>query len=244
MLQGRYEVFAFGVSGAPLSQYLNMCRYVDRHFDPDVIVINIVHNDFAESIARLSPQYFYFLQVTVGEDGTITETTPRPNYSFAQYKPTKRLAYKSAVFRYLYFNLKVKEIRRKLRSSNDRQYEANVDTGKTNRNKRLIVQSTTYLVDEIRAENEDKRLIVVMNAPRGLVYGDTDGSSNVLWMHEMMDTLCARNDIEFIDLLPLMADDYRKNGRRFDFELDGHWNEYGHQFVAGVLRDQLMANNP
>src|SRR5687768_1767173 len=43
------EVYAFGVSGAPLSQYLQMARYASTYFDPDILVINVVHNDFDES---------------------------------------------------------------------------------------------------------------------------------------------------------------------------------------------------
>ena len=47
-----YEVYSFGISGAPLSQYLNLSRYVVSEFDPDVLIFNVVHNDFEESIRK------------------------------------------------------------------------------------------------------------------------------------------------------------------------------------------------
>ncbi|HEY9182375.1 MAG TPA: SGNH/GDSL hydrolase family protein, partial [Gammaproteobacteria bacterium] len=50
-LGSAWEVYAFGVSGAPLSQYLHMARYVVARFSPDVLVLNLVHNDFTESYA-------------------------------------------------------------------------------------------------------------------------------------------------------------------------------------------------
>lgn len=61
MINNEYEVYAFGISGAPLSQYLNISRYVKRHFKPDIIIFNIVHNDFDESIYQLNPGAIGFL---------------------------------------------------------------------------------------------------------------------------------------------------------------------------------------
>jgi len=242
-LKNDYEVYSFGVSGAPLSQYLHVSRYVNKHFDPDIVIFNLVHNDFSESISGLNPHYYYFLQLSIDDDGDITETTPRPNRSFAQYKPLKRLCYHSALFRYLYINLKVNELRRNIRTREDKQYEANIDTEETNRHKDLIVQSTSYLVDAISAENDGKRIVFVINAPWDVVYDNARGDSKVMWIHEMMDTLCASSNIELVDLVPLMIEDYRENKKRFDSELDAHWNEYGHQFVSKALYKQLMNNN-
>lgn len=239
-LNGDYEVFAFGVSGAPLSQYLHVSRYVNERFDPDILVFNVVHNDFAHSISSLSPRYHYFLQVSIDDDGNVVETTPRPNYSFAQYKSWKRFCYRSALFRYLYFNLKVKEIGRNLRGDEDRRYEANIDTENTNRHREQIEKATRYVVNAIRRENEDKRVVFVINAPRNIVYEGAGGESEVMWIHDMLDTLCSRNEIELLDLTPFMVADYRVNGKRFDSEVDAHWNEYGHRFVADVLYEQLM----
>jgi hypothetical protein len=42
--------------GVPLSQYLQMARYVRIHFNPDIFVINVVHNDFAESLCSVKKQ--------------------------------------------------------------------------------------------------------------------------------------------------------------------------------------------
>ena len=63
-LKNDYEVYAFGKSGAPLSQYLHISRYVNRHFDPDILIFNLVHNDFDESIQELYPGNTYFLKVS------------------------------------------------------------------------------------------------------------------------------------------------------------------------------------
>ena len=55
-LHSQFDVYGFGKSGAPLSQYLQMTRYVIKHFDPEIIVINVIRNDFDESLRRVWPQ--------------------------------------------------------------------------------------------------------------------------------------------------------------------------------------------
>jgi len=242
-IKNNYEVYAFGKSGAPISQYLNISRYVNRHFEPDILIINLVSNDFDESIHELYPDIDYFLQVSVNADDSITETIPRPNYSFAQYKPLKRLIYKSALFRYLYTNLKVSEIRQDIIKPKNNAYEANINAENVKNNKDLILSATNYLVKTIREENSDKRIIFVMDAPRESIYNNTLDKSKTSWMNDMMKTMCTNYNIEYIDLTTFMEEDYRNNHIKFNSDLDAHWNEYGHKFVANILYNYLMNNN-
>jgi lysophospholipase L1-like esterase len=238
-----YEVYAFGKSGASLSHYLHVSRYVNRHFDPDILIFNMVHNDFEESIHELYPNRFCFMQVSADEDGSFIETVPRPNFAYPQYTAWKRIVYKSALFRYLDFNLKLRQIRRNIAGIDDRNFEANIAADKVIKNKNRIFEATDYLVRTIREENSDRRIIFVFDAPKGEIYTNTLNNSRVLWLNDMMKEICYTHDIEFLDLTPLMLEDYRVNGRKFTFELDGHWNEYGHEFVADVLYDYLRNSN-
>lgn len=242
-LKTDYEVYALGKSGAPLSQYLHISRYVNKYFDPDILIINLVHNDFDESIYELNPQDFYWLQVSINKDDSITETIPHPNYSFQQYKPLKRLVYKSALFRYLYLNLKVNKIRAKFMKSNIDAFEANINVSAIKKHKELIFKATNYLVKTIREENSKKRIIFVFDAPRNAIYNNSLNECNVLWMHEMMKTICANNNVEYIDLTSFMKENYRTSKIKFNSELDGHWNEYGHKFVADILYEYLNNTN-
>lgn len=235
-LQPDYEVYAFGKSGAALSQYLHISRYVNRHFDPDILIFNIVHNDFDESIHELSPSRNYFLKLTMEEEGRIRETTPRPNYSSAQYQLWKRIIFKSALFRYLYFNLKIVAFRQNI---NENKIEANIQTDNVIQNKEMIRKATNYLVKKICVENAGKRIIFIFDAPRSAIYDNALQESKVIWLHDMMARACEKNKAEYIDLTPLMQDDYRTNATKFNSDLDGHWNEYGHRFVANVLYHYL-----
>ena len=239
MLRPDYEVYAFGKSGAALSQYLHMSRYVNKHFDPEILIFNMVHNDFDECIRELYPNRDYFMQVSIDENGSITETVPRPNHAFPQYTAWKRVVYKSALFRYLDLNLNIRQWRRKIAGIDDRQFEANVQPDEIKKNQDLIYKATEYLVKVIRSENRDRRVIFIFDAPKRSIYNNMLHESNILWLHGMMDEICSKNNVEYLDLIPLMEEDYRINRRMFNYELDGHWNEYGHEFVARVLYDYL-----
>jgi hypothetical protein len=237
MLADNYEVYAFGKGGVPLSQYLNMSRYVNKYFKADILIVNIVHNDFDESIQELWPQYQY-LQLYFDKNDSIQESIPQNINSARNINPIKRMLYRSALIRYLFYNIKIREFL-KLKNTN---LEANINTEVTLKNMSLINRATKYLVKTIKAENNDKRIIFIMDAPRDAIYENAIEKSNVLWMNKMMDTICSDNKVEFIDLTMVMNEDYKKNHIKFNSNIDGHWNEYGHKFVANILYEYLKNN--
>jgi hypothetical protein len=58
-----------------------------------------------------------------------------------------------------------------------------------------------------------------------------------MFLHEIMQKHCEENAFELLDLRKPMMAAYELNNRRFNSEYDGHWDEYGHEFVAAqVLR--------
>lgn len=234
------EVYAFGKSGAPLSQYLFISRYVNTHFNPAILVFNIVHNDFDESIVQLEPSRNYFLKLSFNPDeDSFTEIDPVPNFSFPQYNVLKRTIYKSALFRYLKINLKIEEVLRSYKYK-DYKFEENIDSKKIKEKQNLIFKSTEYLIRTIVKENLNKRVIFVFDAPRFAIYNNELENSSVTWMHDMMREICGKYNTEFIDLTLPMFEDYMKNKKKFNSEIDGHWNEYGHEFVSNVLYEYLQ----
>ncbi len=241
-LNADYEVYAFGVSGYALSQYLHISRYVKKYFEPEIFIFNIFQNDFDESIYELYPQRDYLFQLSVSKGGSITEKIPRLNYSMAQYRPTwQQLIYRSALFRYLYLNLKVTEKWKQFTAeARKEEFEANIKVKNVKQNKDLIFRVTSYLVKAIREENLSRRVIFILDAPRDAIYSDRLNESKVLWLNEMLKTICSQNNIELIDLTPLMLADYKLHNKKFNSEIDQHWNEYGHEFVANVLYDYLL----
>ena len=78
----RAEVLRFGMDGAPLSQYLHMLRREVRHYQPDVVLVQLIHNDFDESYRFLKTRYASsFLKIGVEQAGRPVEIEP------ADFKP-------------------------------------------------------------------------------------------------------------------------------------------------------------
>ena len=73
------EAFRFAVSGAPLSQYVQMVEREVVRFRPDWIVVLLVHNDFDESFMFQPGRYTSsFLKFVVRDGRVIGETPPAP----------------------------------------------------------------------------------------------------------------------------------------------------------------------
>jgi hypothetical protein len=216
-----------------------MSRYVTSRFDPDILVFNVVHNDYEESILQLYKGMCVFMQISDGENGLMRETEPRPDYSYAQYRRWKRAIYKSALFRYLEFNLGFKRIRRNLPGEEAGSFEGNVATDRIRRNRDRVERVTYYIVRTICAENRGRKVVFVCDAHKGAIYEGDLAGSGLLWMNDMMKKICEAHGAGFLDLTPLMEDDYRVRGKKFNSEIDGHWNEYGHRFVANAVLDYL-----
>jgi GDSL-like Lipase/Acylhydrolase family len=233
----KYEVYSFGVSGAPLSQYLQMSRYVNHHFEPDIIVFNIIHNDFDASVETLVKDP-YSLQITP-HDGTFLEIPPR------LYEPStiRRILGRSAFIRYLLINLKldtnIGDVISRLVHKNGRGFNANVDPQTIAANRELIEKATYFLVQRIRDENVGKKIIFLMDAPRQDIYAGTLDHSSVFWMNEILKNACLRSNTTFIDLTGPFNEKFAKDHIKFNSDYDAHWNEVGHRTAAQVLYSAL-----
>ena len=96
-----------------------------------------------------------------------------------------------------------------------------------------------YVLERIREENPERRIVLVMDAPRHDIYkGQLEGSS-VLALNQIVREACDNSDLEMIDLTDPMKRDYDANGIWFNSRYDGHWDEYGHEFVARTLMEWL-----
>lgn len=278
-LYPEYEIYTFGKGGAPLSQYLHMTRYAAELFDPEILIINLVHNDFDESLHELNAHRPFFLTVDAGTDGTLTEVPPRPLRSLSQYRPLKRLIYRSALFRYLYLNLQITSTLNifspgdngfaltngegeAIETGEDTMSRSNDDTTQREVVNEMPDQSqihrfsditglyrpdnydmihlvTEYLMTAIAEENQERRVIFLMDADRWSLYRNTLHKSTIAWMNVMAEQICESKNLECYDLTNPMALDFAENKRYFEFEIDAHWNEYGHRFVSNYIYNLL-----
>jgi hypothetical protein len=95
------------------------------------------------------------------------------------------------------------------------------------------------------------KLLLVMDGDRNAIYRNRAQNeleeAGALSLNGMAKHAAQQNGIAFIDLHPVFKNDFAKNQQLFNFEMDGHWNVYGHRVVAHAIfqyiRDRRLAPN-
>lgn len=240
--RGPVEVQRFGVAGAPLSQYLQMVEREVVQRRPDLIVVNLVHNDFDESFAFKPGRYTSsFLKLKI-EAGKVTgEVAPQP-WRAGWFEFVRQ----SATARFLLYRWQVRPqalvdaILGPAKAAGEDGYAANIDVASVFAHEADIRVATDYLFGRLRARADSigAKLQFVMDGDRGAIYaGRTD--SPALNLNRIAAEMAAKHGIAFLDLHPVFAAEWAKTGKRFEFQADAHWNEYGHQVAGAALAAAL-----
>jgi len=232
------EVYAFGLGGIPLSQYYQINKYVNKKFNPEIVIFNLTHSDFEESFRK----FFYRRDIwQIEKLDSVYSLLPPDITNISPTTTTwKKILYGSAFFRYLHRNLYIFQL---FGQKKGVDLEANVKIVDDVQKQSEIFQGTDFLFEKIRKENEGRRVIFIFDAPRTMIYDGTLAMSKLNWMYEMVNSLSAKYKFEFIDLTNPMQQDFARNHIKFNSEIDHHWNEYGHEFIANLLFEYLKNNN-
>ena len=233
------EVYRFGISGAPFSQYLHVLQHEALDFRPDWVVVSLIHNDFTESFEFKPGRYTSsFLKLSINGDRVKREISPLP------YDPSywDWLRF-TATFRYLYYteHLNFGLVRDLVFGAAPKNYQANIDVDATMRRLHKIRIATDYLIGRMAsvAKARGIKLLFVMDGDRQAIYdgAQDDGQARPLAINRLVRELTARHDVPFIDLHPHFARDWQQRRVHFEHEEDWHWNEVGHRVAADVLVD-------
>jgi hypothetical protein len=238
-----FNVYSFGTSGAPLSQYLQIARYVNRKFQPKIIALNLIHNDFNESISAEQYSKVYLRYRKMNDSVFIEDTIEK----FHKPSPLSTLIKKFAFGRYLIHNLKIQEMHwysifKNTNDSDTAQFNANIDVQKVKSQQNDIRIVTEQILLQFKKEFPTARLILLIDGLRKEIYQNIPyEQSNIVWMNTMVKELAQKHSIELVDLTHAFALDYSKNKTHFESTYDWHWNEYGHQIVAYALYKQILS---
>jgi hypothetical protein len=228
-----------------LATYLNMARYVDREFDPDIIVFNTIANDFEESLCnRCIIPGGLCLRVS---DDTVTESVKEPR--LARMKIKQLYAY-SAFARYLRLNLKLGHgIARifdigwnygpETAADKHPQYVSNINILGARSRRAKIEAVVEYVVATARREMPSKTLLFMIDLDRNAAYSKEPQKSRLRWMSQSLEAACKKHGAYFLDLSGPFLTAYLRTGRRYEFPDNCHWNEHGHETAALALVDYL-----
>jgi hypothetical protein len=234
------RVYSFGISGAPLSQYLAYSEYVYNTFHPDGMVIVIVGNDFDESLKRYKsiPGYHYFVENSNAEL-VLERVDFSPNIA-------KILFRESALFRYIGINLELQGRIQYLRRILERKDEKDLFSGNTSSHadhtriiysKRVVDYFLKILPN--MSNISPMQIAFVIDGIRPHIYDNKDlkaseGSFFDIMRHYFIESATIKG-YEVIDMQTIMLDHYKKFGKRFEYPNDAHWNALGHELCFNAI---------
>jgi hypothetical protein len=238
----RTEVYRFGMSGAPLSQYVHMVEREVAGYRPDWIVVSVVHNDFDESFRFVQGRYTSsFMKFSV-EDGKVAGELPptpwRPGWA-----DTLRLTASARFFLYRW-QVRPQPIidlfLPRQGGAGKGPWAGNVEIGRVLTVQRDVSAAADHAVARLAAlaDAVDARLLMVIDGDRHAIYRG-DAASPALALNRILADAAERHHATFLDLHPVFAAHWAAHHRRFDFDADGHWNELGHSIVGAAIADRI-----
>jgi hypothetical protein len=87
-------------------------------------------------------------------------------------------------------------------------------------------------------------IVLVLDADRPAIYSEAglhaSGHTYFAQMRRYLDERARARGFHVIDLQPLFIARHRREGLRFEFPTDAHWNELGHRVVAEALEKSIV----
>lgn len=244
----KVEVYRFGMDGAPMSQYLWMLRKEVINYHPDVVVVQLIHNDFDESYRFMGTRYnSSFMKIGTDAVGNPKEIAPE---DFRPGWPDTLRELKT--FRYLYYStnmyLRIKSlVTRYVWGSKEDYAPEFISSAVDVRNiadHDKIRWVTRYVMGEIRklADEQGFKLMFSMDGVREAIYdGKPVASYPVGFLNQVSGETAAELKVPFLDLQDTFAKDYAVNKQRLEFPYDWHWNEHANELVGKAIAARLLA---
>jgi hypothetical protein len=212
------EVYRFAITGAPLSHYLGLMRYVEPIYHPDWYVVLLINNDFDESLSDAEDgRYFWRLRETPQGFEEIPPAVMEPQ----PVRPDPLIESALVAF-----------IDRNLAHFREQPLDVAPDIPPTPDQLQRMIR---YVLTEMNAIAPG-RVVLIMDFDRRLLYGDP-ALTSPQWAvaRPLVEAEAAALDIPIVDIEAPMRADYAIHQQPFDFPRDYHWNERAHRLVAETL---------
>ncbi len=247
-LKDKFRVYSFAASGAPLSQYLIYAGYAVREYGARAVVINVVGNDFDESLSayRLGPGFWQYAPDARGA------LQLRLNPHQAGWLIS--LARHSALARYFIINLGIQNHIFSIRSLGELifgkpaqaqpRYAGNTDASVDARR----VQDSLAAIDAFfrdvpeRVGLPPERVLFTLDGFRTAGAAQAGQGTYFDLMRRAFIERAAAKGYEVIDLDTRFIPRHARTNESFEFTDDNHWNGAGHEVAAqAVLESKLLA---
>ena len=239
----RLRVYSFGASGAPLSQYLVWARHAVRAYGAKALVINVVGNDFDESLAAYGTKAGFWHYVP--------DATGDLRLQLFEYRRgiSVGLVAGTAIGRYLLFNLNLGPELLFLKSFIFRpamaapRHAGNTAAEAGAARVRDSLAAIDAFFRDLAAEVQLPPDHVTFTMD-GFRYPPAAAAGAGSYFDLMRRAFSAKADAlghEVIDLDPAFFARHVRTGERFEYPRDGHWNPAGHEVAfEAVMASRLI----
>jgi hypothetical protein len=244
-LSGQLRVYSFAASGAPLSQYLIWARQAVHAYGARALVINVVGNDFDESLAayNIGPGFWHYVP---------DEAQGLKLQLFELHSPKLgTIAISTAVGRYLAFNLNAEKIAEKIYfqlfggpAMAEVRHAGNTwtDTNSVRVNSSIAAINAFFRDLRDMVGLPPDRVLFIMD---GMRYPGENAVRKGTYFELMRTTFRSKAEslgYEVTDLDSLFFPRHSRTGERFEFARDNHWNANGHAVAFdAVMQSKLLA---
>lgn len=241
------RVYSLAASGAPLSQYLIWAREARVRFKAQALVIVVVGNDFDESLAiyKTGPGFHHYAP---DADGTL-------RLQRVDYRPStvRVIARKSALVRYILFNLQAQEhladlvgmITNLVQPAHAEQYVGNTAAAADADRLRWSEAAVRAFFRDL-TEYAGWRPGEVLFLLDGIRYPSDSPAVAASYFARMRTFFleeARRRGYEAIDMDPVFFAHFRATGDRFEYPTDSHWNSVAHGLAAtAALRSSVVSH--
>src|SRR5436190_23310073 len=228
-LEDKFRVYSFAGSGAPLSQYLIWAGFAVKEYGARAAVINVVGNDFDESLAayRLGPGFWQYALNGSGE--LKLRLTPHSAGTLIS------LARNSALARYVIINLGIQNRLFGIRwlgemifgkpAQAQPRYAGNTDASADEKRVRESLAAIDAFFRDLpeRVGLPPERVLFTLDGFRyAAAASDGQGTYFDLMRRAFMEK-AGRKGYEVIDLDTRFLPRHARTGESFEFSDDNHW---------------------
>lgn len=236
------RVYSFATAGAPLSQYLIWAQYAQGTYKPDMMIFNVMGNDFEQSL----PKYKWFQTFHQFVEDEKGDLTPKLINGF---EPSwkGRLVSKSALAQYMLLNLEISQARHKIKERLS-QSKKKAEAPQTEYMNNVPAQVSSDVIEDSKSVTDaffrllpeysglkPSQILFLMEAPRPKIYLVDDMSETGSTYYEQMKVYfkqqAKQKGYEVLDLTQPFFTHYKTTGEKLEYETDGHWNEAGHRIA-------------
>ena len=248
-LKDRFRVYSFAGSGAPLSQYLIWAGYAVKEFGARAVVINVVGNDFDESLSayRVGPGFWQYAPDANG----VLQLKLNPYQAGALIS----LARHSALARYFIINLGIQNRLFSIRwlaemifggpAKAQPRYAGNTDASTNEKRVRDSLAAIDAFFHDVpgRVGLPPDRVLFTLDGFRYAEAAQAGAGTYFDLMRRAFLAKAAALGYEAIDLDTRFIPRHARTGESFEFQDDNHWNAAGHEVAfEAVLESKLLAN--